>query len=64
MVLALSDTSRKLLTRMILYTAVTRAKDLLILVGNDSTVSQMIDNVALTKRYNALRVRILRECTQ
>lgn len=64
MVLALSDTSRKLLTRMILYTAVTRAKDLLILVGNDSTVSQMIDNVAPTKRYNALRVRILRECTQ
>ncbi|MBO7373759.1 MAG: AAA family ATPase, partial [Oscillospiraceae bacterium] len=31
-ILALSDTSRRLLTRMVLYTAVTRARDLLILV--------------------------------
>ena len=57
-ILALSDTSRRLLTRMVLYTAVTRARDLLILVGNDSTAYQMIDNVAPTRRYNALRVRI------
>lgn len=57
-VLALSDTSRRLLTRMVLYTAVTRARNLLILVGNDFTAFQMIDNVAPTRRYNALRVRI------
>ncbi len=59
-VLALSDTSRRLLTRMVLYTAVTRARELLILVGSDRTAFQMIDNVAPTRRYNALRVRLLK----
>ena len=58
-VLALSDAGRRLQTRMVLYTAVTRAKDLLILVGSDSTAFRMIDNVIPTRRYNALRVRIL-----
>ena len=58
-VLALSDASRKLLTRMVLYTAVSRARELLILVGSDQTAFQMIDNNAATRRYNALRVRIL-----
>ena len=62
MILALSDTSRRLLTRMVLYTAVTRARDLLILVGNDDTAFRMIDNVAPTRRYNALRVRIREAC--
>ena len=61
-ILALSDTSRRLLTRMVLYTAVTRARDLLILVGNDDTAFRMIDNVAPTRRYNALRVRIREAC--
>ncbi|MBO7373276.1 MAG: ATP-binding domain-containing protein, partial [Oscillospiraceae bacterium] len=61
-ILALSDTSRRLLTRMVLYTAVTRARDLLILVGNDDTAYRMIDNVAPTRRYNALRVRIREAC--
>ena len=59
-VLALSDTGRRLLTRMVLYTAVTRARELLILVGSDRTAFQMIDNVAPTRRYNALRVRLLK----
>ena len=57
-VMVLSDASRRLLTRRVLYTGVTRARELLILVGDDHTVFQMIDNVAPTLRYNALRVRI------
>ena len=61
-ILALSDASRRLLTRTVLYTAVTRAKELLILVGNDGVAYRMIDNVAPNRRYNALRVRIREAC--
>ena len=57
-VLALTEASPRLLTRMVLYTAVTRARELLILVGSDSTVFRMIDNIAPTRRSNALRVRL------
>ena len=61
-VLALSDSSRRLLTRTVLYTAVTRAKELLIMVGNENTAFRMIDNVAPSRRYNALRIRIREAC--
>ena len=61
-ILVLSDASRRLLTRTVLYTAVTRAKDLLILVGNENIARTMIDNVTPTRRYNALRIRIREAC--
>ena len=61
-ILALSDSSRRLLTRTVLYTAVTRARDLLILVGNENVAFRMIDNVAPNRRYNALRIRIREAC--
>lgn len=61
-ILALCQTSQMLMSRDILYTAVTRAKELLILVGDDQLAYQMIDNVRQSKRYNALRVRIRRNC--
>ena len=57
-ILALSDASHRLLTRTVLYTAVTRAKELLILVGNDGVAYRMIDNITPNRRYNALRLRI------
>ncbi len=57
-ILALSAGSQMLLTRDVLYTAVTRARELLILVGDDQTAYQMIDNFRQTKRYSALRVRL------
>lgn len=41
--------------RNLLYTAVTRAKKTLILVGNPATVEQMVRNNRQTKRYTALR---------
>ncbi len=59
-ILALSAGSQMLLTRDVLYTAVTRARELLILVGDDQTAYQMIDNYRQTKRYSALRVRLRR----
>ncbi len=61
-VLALSPSSQMLLTRDVLYTAVTRARDLLILVGDDQTACRMIDNYRQTKRYTALRVRLRKLC--
>ena len=57
-ILTLCSTSPMLMSRDILYTAVTRAKELLILVGDDQIAYQMIDNARVSKRYNALRVRI------
>ena len=57
-ILSLCSTSQMLQTRDILYTAVTRAKELLILVGDEQLAHQMIDNARQSRRYNALRVRI------
>jgi exodeoxyribonuclease V alpha subunit len=61
-ILALSPGSQMLLTRGVLYTAVTRAKELLIMVGDDQTAYQMIDNFRQSKRYTALRVRLRKLC--
>ena len=57
-VLALAACSQRLLTRTVLYTAVTRAKDLLILVGDEDVAHRMIDSAVTRRRYNALRLRI------
>ncbi|MBQ3210421.1 MAG: ATP-dependent RecD-like DNA helicase [Oscillospiraceae bacterium] len=61
-ILALSSGSQMLMTRGVLYTAVTRAKDLLILVGDDRTACQMIDNFRQSRRYTALRIRLRELC--
>ncbi|MGN0537562.1 MAG: ATP-dependent RecD-like DNA helicase [Acutalibacteraceae bacterium] len=41
--------------RNLLYTAVTRAKKMLILVGNTDTLKYMVNNNKKTKRYSALQ---------
>ena len=61
-ILALGQASQMLMTRDVLYTAVTRAKKLLIIVGDDQTAYQMIDNYRQSRRYTALRVRLRRLC--
>ena len=53
-ILALSDFSPRLLTRNLLYTAVTRAKDMAIAVGHESTVHNMINNDRQVRRYTGL----------
>ncbi len=45
----------QLLTRNLLYTAVTRAQKIVVLVGAASVVSQMVENNRLAKRYTALK---------
>lgn len=50
--------SRRLLTRSILYTAITRAKRLLVLIGDEETITYMVQTNVRNKRYSALRVRL------
>ena len=47
-----------LLIRNLLYTAVTRAKKYVVIVGLDTTIYQMIDNDKEIERYSTLRLRI------
>lgn len=48
----------KLLTRNLLYTAITRAQSIVILVGNGEVAKAMVDNNRQTKRYTGLRYAI------
>ncbi len=43
-----------LLTRNLLYTGITRAKQLVVLVGDEKYLRMMIDNNRITERYSAL----------
>ncbi len=49
---------RMLMNRNLLYTAVTRAKRCVTLVGNDRTFGDMIGNVSEQKRYTGLKNRL------
>lgn len=58
-VLALSEgLPRMLLTRSILYTAITRAKKLLVVVGSPNVLANMVENNHQTGRYSALKLRL------
>ncbi len=52
----------KLLTRNLLYTAVTRAKQMVVIVGNIGMVNRMIDNTYEQKRYTSFKDRIMELC--
>ena len=60
-VLAAGRTPRQLVSRDLLYTAVTRARDLLITVGDAQIVDAMIDNGRKRVRYSGLRARLAGE---
>lgn len=49
---------RKLLNRNLLYTAITRAKRMVVIVGNLAMVNQIIDNTEEQKRYTSLTLRL------
>lgn len=49
---------RMLMNRNLLYTAVTRAKKCVTIVGNDLTFQEMIANVSEQKRYTGLKARL------
>jgi exodeoxyribonuclease V alpha subunit len=50
-----------LLSRSILYTAITRARELFVVVGSSELIAQMTANDKQTRRYTALRTRLLME---
>lgn len=48
----------KLLNRNLLYTAVTRARKMVVIVGNLNKINEMIDNIMEQKRYTGFTRRI------
>ncbi len=57
-ILAALDGAPQLMTRGVLYTAVTRARELFILVGDETVVSAMTANDRQQRRYSGLRARL------
>ena len=60
-VLAAGRAPARLLSRDLLYTAVTRARELLVVVGETAIVQAMIENGRKTRRYSGLRARLAGE---
>ena len=58
-ILAVSEGAPMLLTRGVLYTAITRARELLILVGDEEIVARMTANDRQQRRYSGLRWRLV-----
>lgn len=54
-ILPLSGVQPMLLYRNLLYTAVTRAKKMLVIVGNEEIIFRMVQNNRQNKRYSALK---------
>ncbi len=50
--------SQYLLNRSVLYTAITRARELLIIVGRAETVGVMVQNAKVGRRYTGLKLRL------
>ena len=48
----------KLFNRNLLYTAVTRAKQMVVIVGNINLVNRMIDNISEQRRFTTFAKRI------
>ncbi|HHT17329.1 MAG TPA: ATP-dependent RecD-like DNA helicase [Papillibacter sp.] len=57
-VLAASGGARQLLVRSVLYTAITRARELLIIVGDRGVVETMVQTDRRLRRYSGLRARL------
>lgn len=47
-----------LFSRSVLYTAITRARELLIIVGSEQTVAAMTQNAKVGRRYTGLKLRL------
>ena len=60
-ILAALNGASMLLTRGVLYTAVTRAKELLIIVGDDEILASMTANDRQTRRYSGIRAMLCEE---
>ena len=57
-ILAAWSGSPFLLSRSVLYTAITRARELLIIVGREEVVAAMTENAKRNRRYSGLKLRL------
>lgn len=57
-ILCLCSTTPRLLLRSILYTAITRARELLIIVGNAEEIQAMTADGSRRRRYTGLKLRL------
>ncbi len=57
-ILSAWNSSVYLLNRSILYTAITRARELLIIVGREETIATMVQNAKTGRRYTGLKLRL------
>ena len=57
-ILSAWNASPYLLNRSILYTAITRARELLIIAGREDTVAAMVENIKTGRRYTGLKLRL------
>ena len=58
-IMAAPQAAPMLLTRNLLYTGITRAKKLLIIIGSDRVVNYMIQNVDSKKRNTGLKIKLM-----
>ena len=56
--MAIPQTAPMLLTRNLLYTGITRAKKLLIIIGNKNVLDFMVQNVDSKKRNTGLKYKL------
>lgn len=61
-ILAAWNGSPYLLSRSVLYTAITRARELLIVVGKEETIAVMTENGKKNQRYSGLKLRLQGKC--
>lgn len=54
-ILALSGSNYLIMTRNLLYTAVTRAKKMVVIVGDENCIKKMVGNNYTAKRYSLLK---------
>lgn len=58
MVMCIPPSSPMLLTRNLLYTGMTRAKKMLIVIGNSNVIDFMIQNADVKKRNTGLKEKL------
>ena len=58
-IIALPQAAPMLLTKNLLYTGITRAKKLLIVLGSSKTISFMINNQESKKRNTGLKYKLI-----
>jgi len=63
-ILAAVEGASMLMTRGVLYTAITRARQLFIIVGDEVVVERMVANNRQTRRYSGLRARLCEQAEE